>query len=133
MSPPPKPSLPNQGKEEEPSDMGAGMLIPDSNELMQQSLCEKHFPEPIIYMGPDMQPLCKKCIPEQMDRLKSKMPSGGQDTQAMANVANLLGFGLPSQQNLYQSENKLIQRYMLKLDDFYRDMRFLHDEVQDRT
>lgn len=67
-------------------------MVPDSNELMQQSLCEKHFPEPIIYMGEE--PLCKKCIPEQMDRLKTKMSSGSED---VGNVANLLGFSLPLQ------------------------------------
>ena len=41
-------------------------MMPDSNELLQQSLCEKHFPEPIIYMGEE--PLCKICILEQMGR-----------------------------------------------------------------
>ena len=69
-------------------------MVPDSNELMQQSLCEKHFPEPIIYMGEE--PLCKKCIPEQMERLKTKMSSGSEDG-TISNVANLLGFSLPSQ------------------------------------
>lgn len=105
------------------------MLIPDSNELMQQSLCEKHFPEPIIYMDA-MRPVCKKCIAEQMDSLRSKFGSGGDP--AMQNVANLLGFNNPMVSNLYQSEHKLIQRYLLKLEDNPRDMRFLHDEIKDR-
>ena len=64
-----------------------------------------------------------------MNRLRSKMPgAAGTNTKSMYNVANLLGFAIPSA-NLYQSENKLIQKYLLKLDDFHRDMRFLHDEV----
>ena len=34
---------------------------------MNSNLCEKHFPEPIIYMTD--QPLCKKCIPEFMAQM----------------------------------------------------------------
>ena len=78
MPPPPKPVLPNATSPEEESKMGQlpPMLIPDSNELMQQSLCEKHFPEPIIYMD-EARPLCKKCISEQMDFIR---PSGSGGT-----------------------------------------------------
>lgn len=94
MPPPPKPINTATAEEEQ----NLSLMIPDSNELMQQSLCEKHFPEPIIYMSDE--PLCRKCIPEQMERLKTKMSSGSEDG-AMSNVANLLGFSLPSQQNLY--------------------------------
>ena len=89
MPPPPKPAMPNPGNAEEESKMGQlpAMMIPDSNQLMQQSLCEKHFPEPIIYMD-EMRPLCKKCISEQMDFLKPKAPSGGgTNLKAMHNVA----------------------------------------------
>jgi len=34
------------------------------------SYCEKHFPEPIIFMGDKS--LCKKCIPEYMESMKNK-------------------------------------------------------------
>lgn len=37
---------------------------------MNQNVCEKHFPEPIIYMGE--QPLCKKCILEYTEEMQKK-------------------------------------------------------------
>lgn len=37
---------------------------------MNQNVCEKHFPEPIIYMGE--QPLCKKCILEITEEMQKK-------------------------------------------------------------
>lgn len=40
---------------------------------------------------------------------------------------------LLAQQNLYQSEKSLIQKYLFKLDDFNGDLRFLHDEVDERA
>ena len=42
---------------------------------MNSNLCEKHFPEPIIYMTD--QALCKKCIPEFMAKMSKK--SGGSE------------------------------------------------------
>jgi hypothetical protein len=39
---------------------------------MNQNVCEKHFPEPIIYMSGDV-PLCKKCIPEYMEEMRKKV------------------------------------------------------------
>lgn len=38
---------------------------------MNQNVCEKHFPEPIIYMSE--QALCKKCIPEYMEEMRKKV------------------------------------------------------------
>ena len=69
------------------------MLLPQANEMMQQSLCEKHFPEPIICMGSDA-PLCKRCIPEQFEKTRSKMKKkdGKDQDEAIAILA---------QQNLY--------------------------------
>ena len=45
-------------------------VILQQQQLMNQNVCEKHFPEPIIYMSE--QPLCKKCIPEYMDEMRQK-------------------------------------------------------------
>lgn len=102
------------------------MLLPQANEMMQQSLCEKHFPEPIICMGSDG-PLCKRCIPEQFEKTRAKMKKkdGKEDNQD--------DLTLLAQQNLYQSEKSLIQKYLFKLDDFNGDLRFLHDEVDERA
>ena len=38
---------------------------------MTQNICEKHFPEPIIYMS-EGKPLCRKCIPEHLEMIKKK-------------------------------------------------------------
>mmetsp|Transcript_16974 Transcript_16974/g.26142 ORF Transcript_16974/g.26142 Transcript_16974/m.26142 type:complete len:90 (-) Transcript_16974:1540-1809(-) len=32
---------------------------------MRSNVCEKHFPEPIIYVSE--KPLCKKCLPEYLE------------------------------------------------------------------
>ena len=37
---------------------------------MNSNICEKHFPEPIIYMSE--KPLCKKCIPEYLETFGQK-------------------------------------------------------------
>lgn len=37
---------------------------------MNSNICEKHFPEPIIYMSE--KPLCKKCIPEYLTNFTKK-------------------------------------------------------------
>jgi hypothetical protein len=38
---------------------------------MNSNICEKHFPEPIIYYMGD-KPLCKKCIPDYLEAMKKK-------------------------------------------------------------
>ena len=38
-----------------------------------------------------------------------------------------------STQNTYQSERSLIQKYLFKLDDFSGDLRYMHDEVDERA
>jgi len=65
---------------------------------MNTNICEKHFPEPIIYMSE--KPLCKKCIPEYLQNVSNKKNSkkdskgkedgSGKDQQKMM-VANMLG------------------------------------------
>jgi len=45
---------------------------------MTQNICEKHFPEPIIYMS-DNKPLCRKCIPEYLEELNKKKEKGGEN------------------------------------------------------
>jgi len=37
---------------------------------MTNNLCIKHFPEPIIYISEN--PMCKKCIPEYLEKLKKQ-------------------------------------------------------------
>ena len=39
---------------------------------MNQNVCEKHFPEPIIYISETGEPLCKKCIPCYMEEMRKK-------------------------------------------------------------
>jgi len=39
--------------------------------LLNTNICEKHFPEPIIYMS-EGKPLCKKCIQEQLQKMTFK-------------------------------------------------------------
>jgi hypothetical protein len=64
---------------------------------MNSNLCEKHFPEPIIYMSD--QPLCKKCIPQYLEKTvqKSKEKNAdknedeGSKQEQQAQIAKLLG------------------------------------------
>jgi hypothetical protein len=37
---------------------------------MNSNICIKHFPEPIIYISEE--PMCKKCIPEYLEKMKKK-------------------------------------------------------------
>ena len=61
MSMPPPPVPMNESPGQQTLQMPE-MMMPQAAEMMQQSLCEKHFPEPIIFMGAE--PFCKKCIPD---------------------------------------------------------------------
>lgn len=62
---------------------------------MTQNICEKHFPEPIIYMS-EGKPLCRKCIPEHLEfiKLKNKKSEDGkkQDDQQIVQMLGLTGF-----------------------------------------
>ena len=59
---------------------GPSALLQQQQQLMNQNVCEKHFPEPIIYMGE--QPLCKKCIlsytEEMQKKARAARPKGAQ-------------------------------------------------------
>ena len=37
---------------------------------MTANLCIKHFPEPVIYISEE--PMCKKCIPEYLEKMKKE-------------------------------------------------------------
>ena len=41
-----------------------------SQSMMNSNLCIKHFPEPVIYFTDE--PMCKKCIPEYLEKNKKK-------------------------------------------------------------
>jgi hypothetical protein len=53
----------------EPKDEGSSVLQ-QQQALLNSNICETHFPEPIIYMSD--KPLCKKCVPEYLETMKSK-------------------------------------------------------------
>jgi hypothetical protein len=98
------------------------------------SFCEKHYPEPIIFMGDKS--LCKKCIPEYMESMKNKSLGSSKQTKGEKQenkaenelaVANILGI------SQYDFEKNLIQKYLFKLDDFNGDFRYLHDEIKERA
>lgn len=101
---------------------------------MTQNICEKHFPEPIIYMS-EGKPLCRKCIPEHLEfiKLKNKKSEDGkkQDDQQIVQMLGLTGFqpGL----NAYTSEKNMINKCLLKIDDFKGEFRYLHDEIEERA
>ena len=38
-----------------------------------------------------------------------------------------------NQQNLYNTEKTMINKCLLKLDDFKGDFRYLHDEIRERA
>ena len=45
--------------------------------MMNTNICEKHFPEPIIYMGE--KPMCKKCILEYLQNATKKKNTKKKD------------------------------------------------------
>lgn len=55
---------------------------------MSANLCEKHFPEPILYMT-DNQPLCRKCVPEYMEKKNKNKKKGDSEQSQM--IAKMLG------------------------------------------
>lgn len=98
---------------------------------MTQNICEKHFPEPIIYMS-EGKPLCRKCIPEYLEKVKKskKTEDGKQDDQQIVQMLGLTGFqGL----TMYTSEKNMINKCLLKIDDFKGEFRYLHDEIEERA
>ena len=86
-------------------------------------------------------PLCKKCVPEYLDTMKKKakkLKDGETDKQEdvqktqmmIAQMLGLTSFGL---NNMYGSEKNLINKCVLKLDDFKGDFRYLQDEIEERA
>jgi len=56
---------------------------------MNNNLCEKHFPEPVIYMSD--QPMCRKCVPEYMEK-KNKAKKTNRDSEQSQMLAKMFGF-----------------------------------------
>jgi uncharacterized protein YpuA (DUF1002 family) len=105
---------------------------------MNSNICEKHFPEPIIYMSDKA--LCKKCIPIYLEDMKKKSKSDTKDgekpedkQQQQVMVAQMLGLTSFGLNNLYNSEKNLINKCLLKLDDFKGDFRYIQDEIEERA
>ena len=106
---------------------------------MNSNICEIHFPEPIIYMMSD-RPLCKKCIPIYLDEMKKKSKSiakegkDSEDKQKQSIVgAQMLGLSSFGFNNMYNSEKNLINKCLLKLDDFKGDFRYIQEEIEERA
>ena len=106
-------------------------VLQQQQALLNSNICETHCPEPIIYMSD--KPLCKKCVPEYLDAMKQKAKKLGdkseekkEDAQKqqmmIAQMLGLTSFGL---NNMYGSEKNLINKCLLKLDDFKGDFRYL--------
>ena len=52
----------------------------NTQSMMNSNICIKHFPEPVIYFTD--KPMCKKCIPEYMEKnKKKKAEEEGEDQQ----------------------------------------------------
>ena len=72
-----------------------------SPQSISQNLCEKHFPEPIIYFL-ERESLCKKCLPVYMSNKNKHKKKKLSDNQTEM-LANMLGFSSVVQQT-YQAE-----------------------------
>lgn len=75
-------------------------------------------------------PLCKKCIPDYLESMKKKSKSiSGKDSDDKQKqsvvVAQMLGLSSFGFNNLYNSEKNLINKCLLKLDDFKGDFRYI--------
>lgn len=44
---------------------------------MTSNICIKHFPEPIIYISDE--PMCKKCVPEYLEKMNKKQKENKKD------------------------------------------------------
>ena len=63
---------------ESETDSAFGALSNNSTALMTANLCIKHFPEPIIYISDE--PMCKKCIPEYLEKMKKNKKVDEEET-----------------------------------------------------
>lgn len=100
---------------------------------INSNICIKHFPEPIIYISDE--PMCKKCVPEYLEKMKQKKnenrkdQSSGEDQQT-DKLREL--FGAPKE-NHYTLEKNLINNCLIKLEDFKGDFRYINEELEERV
>jgi hypothetical protein len=98
---------------------------------MTANLCIKHFPEPVIYISEE--PMCKKCIPEYLEKMKKEKGENVEETKQEQQADMLTQmFGTP-QMNMYSAERSLINNCIIKLDDFRGDFRYINEEIEDRV
>lgn len=74
--------VPKEGAEEakvESDGTKAPTAMAQQQQLMNNNLCEKHFPEPVIYMSD--QPMCRKCVPEYMDKKNKAKKNTNRDSE----------------------------------------------------
>jgi len=97
--------------------------------MMTTNLCIKHFPEPIIYISEE--PMCKKCIPEYLEKMKKKgNKDQDKDEHQTDKLAQLFG---NTQANAFASEKNMITNCLIKLEDFRGDFRYINEEIDDRV
>ena len=78
-----------EGEEAKIGEQPANTALVHQQQLMNTNLCEKHFPEPVLYMSD--QPLCRKCVPEYMEK-KNKNKKRGEGSEQSQMIAKMLGF-----------------------------------------
>jgi len=98
---------------------------------MGSNLCVKHFPEPIIYISEE--PMCKKCVPEYLEKIKKSKSESGDESKNNEEVTDKLAQLFGTQQNAFTSEKSLVNNSLIKLEDFRGDFRYINDEIDDRV
>lgn len=100
---------------------------------MNSNICIKHFPEPIIFTSSD-EPMCKKCIPLYLEKIKKTKKEAPKDEDSLNDQADKLQqlFGT-SKENQFQSEKNQIQNCMIRLDDFKGDFRYINEDIDERV
>jgi uncharacterized membrane protein YfhO len=100
------------------------MAMPQYSSNLGRSLCEKHFPEPIIMFLDNEKTLCKKCVPEYIEEnMKTQKKALAEDpnTQINARMAGINNMAL----NAYQTEKSQISRSLDNITKFNKDPRLM--------
>lgn len=106
------------------------MLDPAQRSKISNSLCETHFPEPIIFHTD--RPICRQCLPELLEhQYQQKKKKNGFNQNQINHFANLLGISSVAM-NPYQSQKQMISRCLDKIQEFRKDQFYFQIELKDR-
>lgn len=78
--------------------------------------------------------MCKKCIPEYLEKLKKSKKESGKDLKEDEEQTDKLKqlFG-STRENQFQNEKTMVQNCLIRLDDFKGDFRYINEDIDERV